>query len=93
MPEEDRIAEIRMRFAERGYQLLRPFRLGDAEGSGDSLAWAAPYVRSDTPGGVGSGPTRLHAVEDAWAKLLAEPDPDGPVEAWRKADGLGADSE
>jgi hypothetical protein len=86
-PDEERIAEIKLLFAEQGCKMFAPRRLGGGKDLSEPATWVVRYVRKDVflvysaVDANGTGGTPLDATEDAWANFQGRAR--GILDDWR----------
>ena len=77
-PDDERIAEIKLLFSERGCKMFAPRRLGSGKNLFEPGTWVVRYSGKDLYGvygaldAYGTGGTPLDAAEDAWVNFQAE---------------------
>ncbi|MGZ4314252.1 MAG: hypothetical protein ACXVRK_00670 [Gaiellaceae bacterium] len=77
-PDDERVAEIKLLFSERGCKMFAPRRLGGSKNLFEPVTWVVRYAGKDLYGVCGAvdaygiGRTPLDAAEDAWVNFQAE---------------------
>jgi hypothetical protein len=72
--DEERIAQVRLLFLERGFKMYSPRRLGGRKDTMEPACWVVRYARTGVYGAAsayGVGSTPLEATENAWTEFQA----------------------